>query len=36
MSLEFELPLVSLIFMIFLSVIYFNKEKVELVENNMY
>ena len=36
MSLEFELPLMSLIFMLLLSVIYFSKEKINLVENNMY
>ena len=36
MSLEFEVPLISLIFMIILIVIYFGKTKINLPENKMY
>ena len=35
-SLEFELPLVSLIFIVILSVVYFSKKKIQLIENKMY
>jgi len=35
-SLEFELPLFSFIFILLLSVIYFSKEKVNLIENKTY
>ena len=36
MSLEFEVPLISLIFMIILVVIYFSKSNMNLPENKMY
>lgn len=36
MSLEFELPLFSLIFIILLSGIYFTKKRIKLVENKTY
>ena len=36
MSLEFEVPLVSLIFIIILSIVYFAKPKINLVENKYY
>ena len=35
-SLEFELPLVSLLFILILNVVYFSKKKVNLVENKAY
>lgn len=36
MSLEFELPLVALIFIVILLIVYFVKPKVKLFENKMY
>ncbi len=36
MSLEFEMPLVSLIFIILLGGIYFSKKRIKLVENKTY
>ena len=36
MSLEFEIPLVSLIFIVILNVIYFSKKRLDLVENRPY
>ena len=36
MSLEFELPLFSLIFILMLGIVYFFKKKVPLIENKMY
>jgi len=36
MSLEFELPLVSFIFLLILNIIYFSKERVDLPENKLY
>ena len=36
MSLEFELPLVSLIFLLILNIIYFSKKRVDLPENKLY
>lgn len=36
MSLEFEIPLVSLIFVVILNVIYFSKKRLDLVENRPY
>ena len=36
MSLEFEVPMVSLIFIIILSIVYFAKPKISLVENKYY
>jgi len=35
-SLEFELPLVSFIFILLLSIVYFSKKKVKLIENKTY
>ena len=35
-SLEFELPLVSFIFILLLSIVYFSKRKVKLIENKTY
>lgn len=36
MTLEFELPMVSLIFISIISVVYFSKKKINLIENNAY
>lgn len=36
MSLEFEIPLVSLIFIAILNIVYFSKQKIFLPENKMY
>ena len=36
MSMEFEVPLVCLIFMVLLIIIYFSKRRVNLAENKMY
>ena len=36
MSLEFELPLVSFIFLLILNIIYFSKKRVDLPENKLY
>ena len=36
MSLEFEIPLVSFIFVIMISIVYFSKKKLNLVENKAY
>ena len=36
MSLEFELPLVSFIFLIIINIIYFSKKRVDLPENKLY
>ena len=36
MSLEFELPLVSFIFLLILNIIYFAKKRVDLPENKLY
>ena len=36
MSLEFELPLISFIFVLMLCVVYFSKKKVGLVENRFF
>lgn len=36
LSLEFELPLFSLIFLIILSVIYYSKKRVQIIENECY
>jgi len=36
MSLEFEIPLVSLIFIFMLNIVYFAKKKINLVENKLY
>ena len=36
MSLEFELPLVSFIFLLILNVIYFSKKRIDLPENKLY
>lgn len=36
MTYEFELPLVSLVFVIILAIVYFSKKKIDLVENKMY
>ena len=36
LSLEFELPLISFIFIVLLSFVYFAKKKVNLIENKMY
>lgn len=36
LSLEFELPLVSFIFILLLSVVYFSKKKIVLIENKAY
>ena len=36
MSLEFELPLVSFIFLFILNIIYFSKKRVDLPENKLY
>ena len=35
-SLEFEIPLVSFIFILLLSIVYFSKKKVKLIENKTY
>ena len=36
MTYEFELPLVSLVFVLILVIVYFSKKKVNLLENKMY
>ena len=36
LSLEFEIPLVSFIFIVLLAIVYFSKKRVLLVENKMY
>lgn len=36
MTYEFELPLVSLVFVLILAIVYFSKKKVNLLENKMY
>ncbi|MBQ7105066.1 MAG: response regulator [Bacilli bacterium] len=36
MSLEFELPLVSIIFIVMIMVVYFMKKRLNLIENQMY
>lgn len=36
MSLEFELPMVCMLFMLMLLIVYFSKEKVKLVENKFF
>ena len=36
LSFEFEVPLVSFIFILILAIIYFPKEKITLIENKMY
>ncbi len=36
MSLEFELPLVSFLFVLIISIVYFSKKKVDLPENKAY
>ena len=36
MSLEFEIPLVSLIFIIILNIIYFSRKRIDLIENKPY
>ena len=36
MSLEFELPLVSFIFILLLYIVYFSKNRINLVENKLY
>ena len=35
-SLEFEIPLISFIFILLLSIVYFSKKKVKLIENKTY
>ena len=35
MTYEFELPLVSLVFVLILAIVYFSKKKVNLLENKM-
>lgn len=36
MSLEFELPLFSFVFILLLNIIYFSKKKINLIENRLY
>ena len=36
MTLEFEIPLVSFVFIFMLSIVYFSKKKINLVENKLY
>ncbi len=36
MSLEFEIPLVSFIFVLIINIVYFSKKKLDLVENKAY
>ena len=36
MSLEFEIPLVSLIFILILNIVYFSKKRADLEENKPY